>query len=184
MRTPARAFTLIELLIVVSILAILASLALPNFLEAQARSKVARAKADMKTIATALEAYHTDRGHYPPSTLVVRALRLSPLSTPVAYLSSVPNDPFGGTELTVPPPERRRGRYNYGAMPIDEESRWALASDGPDLASDALLIDFYPGAQSARFNDPASPFGFIVYDPTNGTISKGDVWRVSDSQMP
>ena len=49
------AFTLIELLIVVAIIAILAAIAVPNFLEAQVRAKVSRARADMQTITTALE---------------------------------------------------------------------------------------------------------------------------------
>lgn len=48
------AFTLIELLIVVAIIAILALIAVPNFLEAQIRSKVSRAKSDLRSIATAL----------------------------------------------------------------------------------------------------------------------------------
>jgi type II secretion system protein G len=60
-----RAFTLIELLIVVAIIAILAAIAVPNFLEAQVRSKVSREKANMRTIATALEAYRTDFSRYP-----------------------------------------------------------------------------------------------------------------------
>src|SRR6266545_3682317 len=50
-------FTLIELLIVVAIIAVLAAIAVPNFLEAQTRAKVSRCKADLKTIATAFEAY-------------------------------------------------------------------------------------------------------------------------------
>jgi prepilin-type N-terminal cleavage/methylation domain-containing protein len=49
-----KAYTLIELLIVVAIIAILAAIAVPNFLEAQVRSKVARVKADMRTLATAI----------------------------------------------------------------------------------------------------------------------------------
>ena len=59
------AFTLIELLIVVAIIAILAAIAVPNFLEAQTRSKVSRAKADMRSMATALEAYAVDNNVFP-----------------------------------------------------------------------------------------------------------------------
>jgi type II secretion system protein G len=58
-------FTLIELLIVVAIIAILAAIAVPNFLEAQTRSKVARVKADMRTVTTAIETYHIDHNAYP-----------------------------------------------------------------------------------------------------------------------
>ena len=50
-------FTLIELLIVVAIIAILAAIAVPNFLEAQTRSKVSRSMADQRSLALALEEY-------------------------------------------------------------------------------------------------------------------------------
>ncbi|MGF1571746.1 MAG: type IV pilin protein [Sumerlaeia bacterium] len=61
-----KAFTLIELLIVVAIIAILAAIAVPNFLEAQTRAKVSRAVSDMRTMATALEIYYLDNNKYPP----------------------------------------------------------------------------------------------------------------------
>src|SRR6478609_11262839 len=57
-------FTLIELLIVVAIIAILAAIAVPNFLEAQTRAKISRAKADMRTTVTALESYVVDWNNY------------------------------------------------------------------------------------------------------------------------
>ena len=68
---PARyrgGFTLIELLIVVAIIAILAAIAVPNFLEAQTRSKVSRVKNDTRALSTAIEAYHVDHNEYPPSS--------------------------------------------------------------------------------------------------------------------
>src|SRR5690606_27814584 len=53
-------FTLIELLIVVAIIAILAAIAVPNFLEAQTRAKVSRTQADLRTLAVGLEMYTVD----------------------------------------------------------------------------------------------------------------------------
>lgn len=61
-----KAFTLIELLIVVAIIAILAAIAVPNFLEAQTRAKVARVLSDQRTYATALETYMIDHSTYFP----------------------------------------------------------------------------------------------------------------------
>ncbi len=68
MHTQVKGFTLIELLIVVAIIGILAAIAVPNFLNAQIRAKVARAYADEKSIGTALEAYRLDQNAYPDGT--------------------------------------------------------------------------------------------------------------------
>lgn len=115
-----RAFTLIELLIVVAIIAILAAIAVPNFLEAQVRAKISRAQADLRTQAVALESYKVDKNRYPFGYLTVRqggvsgnttmgslsaAERLefsyAQLTTPVAYLTSTLRDPFtaGGCDF-------------------------------------------------------------------------------------
>ena len=58
-------FTLIELLIVVAIIAILAAIAVPNFLEAQTRSKVAASMGDMRSLVTDIESYQVDWDSYP-----------------------------------------------------------------------------------------------------------------------
>ncbi|MCA9445423.1 MAG: hypothetical protein KC964_31830 [Candidatus Omnitrophica bacterium] len=53
-------FTLIDLLIVIAIILILIVIALPSFLEAQVRSRVARAKSGIRTLSIAMEAYFPD----------------------------------------------------------------------------------------------------------------------------
>jgi len=56
-------FTLIELLIVVAIIAILAAIAVPNFLEAQVRAKVSRVRNDLRQIDLAAKALLVDMGN-------------------------------------------------------------------------------------------------------------------------
>ena len=66
-RKPSRSgFTLIELLIVVAIIGILAAIAVPNFLNAQVRAKLARVYSDLKALSTAIEMYKLDNNISPP----------------------------------------------------------------------------------------------------------------------
>ena len=94
-----KGFTLIELLIVIAIILILISIALPNFLEAQMRAKITKVKSELRTIATALEAYQTEWKRYPPTAGLEltqfgfpQAARhsLMQLTTPIAHLTEIP----------------------------------------------------------------------------------------------
>ena len=101
------AFTLIELLIVVAIIGTLTAIAVPNFVNAQVRAKVSRARADMRSISTALEAYRINYNSYPcdgddlpnfnPSDFDTSA-RLGVLTTPVSYLRNLVHVLKGGLE--------------------------------------------------------------------------------------
>lgn len=101
-----RGFTLIELLIVVAIISILATIAVPNFVNTWNRAKVSRAKADLRILATALDMYRIDHGNYPyvqdkgiewqmPAGFPVNHDKgPAGLTTPIAYLNNALPDPF------------------------------------------------------------------------------------------
>ncbi len=65
MRPTRAAFTLVELLVVITLVAILAAIAVPNFLEFQIQSKIARVESDLRRLESAFEAYQLDHGAYP-----------------------------------------------------------------------------------------------------------------------
>lgn len=181
-----RALTLVELLVVVAIISVLAAVAVPNFLEAQIRSKVALAKNDLRTIATALETYHVDNGRYPETYITPRWQRFQCLTTPVAYMTRVPRDPFEhrwdlDNYIDWAP---RHFAYKMGATPLQTPQRYAISSNGPDLDEDSVPIKAYPGFSWAVFLGLDPDYDYMIYDPTNGTVSSGDIWRVSDYQLP
>jgi general secretion pathway protein G len=70
MKRNSKGFTLIELLIVVAIIGIIVAIAIPNLLNAIQRAKQRRSMGDIRSTATAVEAYAVDFNRYPPSAAV------------------------------------------------------------------------------------------------------------------
>ena len=65
MMKRARAFTLVEIMIVVAIIALLAAIAIPNLLRARLNANDAAAKASLQALVTAVESYAAGEGNYP-----------------------------------------------------------------------------------------------------------------------
>jgi general secretion pathway protein G len=97
-------FTLIELMIVIVIIGILATLLIPRIMERPEEARRIKAKADIKTIESALKLYKIDTGNYPTTEQGIEALIRKPDTSPVpnkwregGYLEgdAVPKDPWG-----------------------------------------------------------------------------------------
>ncbi len=230
-----KAFTLIELLIVVAIIAILAAIAVPNFLEAQVRSKVSRVKSDQRAVAVAAESYYVDNNVYPPNDAgppgtpsQFRLNRIIVFTTPIAYITSFPQDPFlpgdtasPGASLDAFQYFNYDYRYETGSGVAANEwynypepvsfTSWGFLVRGAAVTRDipgAIIKSWGPDAGKAMGPPPGLDVGdsglewsaFYLtddndnndgqgvnafYDPTNGTISIGDIGRyVGSVPMP
>ncbi|CAN5466469.1 hypothetical protein BH09SUM1_BH09SUM1_21260 [soil metagenome] len=180
---PRSAFTLIELLVVVAIIAILAAIAVPNFLAAQTRAKVSRAHTDLRTMSLAVEMYRVDHNYYPGSFV------LNQLSTPIAYLTNAlmpdvfykTGSPYLGYLQGKGASDQQFLADFQVASTTNERAVLAshgyfIFSNGPDLIDNAL------DTPQASFNDVVGVAGATLgyfYDPTNGVTSRGDILRTA-----
>ncbi|HEX8923193.1 MAG TPA: type II secretion system protein, partial [Patescibacteria group bacterium] len=94
-------FSLIELLVVISIMATLMAILLPNFMGARERAKDAQKKQDMEAIRTALRMYYNDNQSYPKdqAAMLTAVPSYSPGMSNIGYTynSPAPNDSFSLT---------------------------------------------------------------------------------------
>ena len=177
-RKKHQAFTLIELLIVVAIIGILAAIAVPNFVNARLRALVSRTEADLRSLGTAFESYRLDNNMYPPTPdagRFTRFVRLAKLTTPIAYMSTIPLDPFFSDPAQDFPEARAYPFWNpettdgfkvsqryFQTIPDEEKrrGRWTVLGSAPD---GVYLV---------------GSVGVVPYNASNGLRSAGDVFRM------
>ena len=127
-----RGFTLIELMVVIVILGLLATVVTLNVMPSQDRARVEKARADIAVLEQALETYRLDNLAYPSSGQGLAALQRAPqdLSQPQryrpgGYVRRLPADPWGNP-------------YQYRQPGNDGRSFdvWSQGADGADGGSD------------------------------------------------
>jgi prepilin-type N-terminal cleavage/methylation domain-containing protein len=233
-----RGMTIIELMLVIVIISVLIFALMPKADRNLERAKVARVRADMRSLAKGIEAYFVDHGSYPAwssqsggnkwtgtngighinafsgretgasSIHSFRVRTATPddpvngrhnlfytLTTPIAYISTLIPDPFADTEGAV---------YGY----YSTANGWIVISFGPDQDEspdeqghsgdldgwlESLVRNVVTGKIDTALYDPATTQPSLTllcgesrltgtaftYDPTNGPVSEGDVYRVS-----
>jgi general secretion pathway protein G len=120
-RRNARAFTLVEMLLVLVILATLAAIVIPKMAGRGKQAQITAAATQISGFSTALDAFEVDNGYY-PKTGGLDALVNQPSSAPNwrgPYLKSIPNDPWGAP-------------YTYEYPGKHNANSYDLMSPGPD----------------------------------------------------
>lgn len=207
--TIKKGFTLIELLIVVAIIAILAAIAVPNFLEAQTRAKVARVVSDMRTLNTGIETYRIDTNRYPQHGIFNRnaAGGLMPrlysrnvldpivLTTPIAYINSesVTLDTFQAKQYNGSATKQNYdvwvlGRFVYVGYDDTPATRGSLGAQRYGLyrfssagPDQAIYNTMVPAEGTVQTRTAAGKM--LPYDATNGTVSAGDIVRTGKGEL-
>lgn len=110
MKRKQGGFTLIEILVVITILAILGALVVPKIMNRPNEARVVAAKQDIRSVVQALKLYKLDNGRYPSTEQGLKALVEKPSAAPVpnnwktgGYLEKLPKDPWASDYLYLSP---------------------------------------------------------------------------------
>ncbi|OZB16094.1 MAG: type II secretion system protein GspG [Hyphomonas sp. 34-62-18] len=118
-------FSLVELMVVVFIMGLLATLIIVNVAPVGDRSRVTKAKADISNLENALEQYSLDLYTYPSTDHGLAALSSPPpgidttLYRPGGYIRRVQNDPWGNPYQYTFPGVRSGGRFDVFSFGAD-----------------------------------------------------------------
>jgi general secretion pathway protein G len=119
-----RAFTLIEILVVVVVIAILATLVAPNVFQHIGSARETTARSQIEMLGAALDAFRIHTGRYPTTAEGLSSLWERPASAPMnwrgPYLrKTVPLDPWGNAYLYLSPGETNRQGYDLTSLGAD-----------------------------------------------------------------
>ncbi|WP_174848551.1 type II secretion system major pseudopilin GspG [Yersinia artesiana] len=101
-----KGFTLLEMMVIIIILGLLASLTIPSVMSSKNRADQQKALSDIAAIGNALDMYKLDNGYYPTESQGINSLVNKPIELPIpriypknGYIRRLPNDPWGNSYL-------------------------------------------------------------------------------------
>ncbi|MBN1478384.1 hypothetical protein JXA47_16640 [Candidatus Sumerlaeota bacterium] len=216
-------FNLRELILVAALIALVLAAMTPWYQQRRDLTLVSQVKADLRSLATALEAYFIDDMNGPGCALAEGPVRVRPdgsvvpmpwsahhhlpegsgarrtitflapnpnyggvnphsLTTPIAYISALPPDPFADTPGAT---------YGFYQEHISSHITWSVgpdrdenADDGPGDIGPVVEIVFTPDFSNQRGQGAQPEILDLLYDPTNGIRSNGDIARGRDWDWP
>ncbi|WP_298810457.1 type II secretion system major pseudopilin GspG [uncultured Sphingomonas sp.] len=125
-RRRKNGFTLVELMVVIVIIGLLATIVALNVLPSGDTARIQKAKADIATIEQGLEMYRLQQGSYPTTSQGLQALVSAPAGVDASryqaggYIKRLPEDPWNRPYLYASPGQ-------HGAADV-----WTLGADGKD----------------------------------------------------
>jgi len=126
------AFTLIELMIVVLILGLLATMVMPKILNRPEQARRMKTKIDIRNIESAIALFKTDTGDYPTTSQGLAALVVDPGIRGYnkdAYLEKVPSDSWGNPYIYICPGQHR----DYDLMSFGKDGEQGGSGDNADI---------------------------------------------------
>ena len=119
-------FTLLEIMVVVVIMGMLASIVSFNVMGSKADAEIRKSKIDIKNIQQSLDLYKLDNSRYPTTEQGLKALVKKPVAAPVpknwkkgGYVQELPDDPWGN-------------KYQYANPGVHNPDSYDIYSYGPD----------------------------------------------------
>lgn len=95
LRTKRKAFTLLELLVVITIIGLLVSVSLASYTRAQARARDAKRQGDLTSLRSALEIYYAENNAYRDTSDNWQAITIPLAALVPTYIKVLPSDPGG-----------------------------------------------------------------------------------------
>jgi general secretion pathway protein G len=139
-KTLQKGFTLIEIMVVVVIIGLLASIVVPSVMSSLDEANVKKARADFKSLQTSLKLYRIDNFNYPSTEQGLESLVVRPTIAPLprnykanGYIESLPKDPWGNDyQYESPASGHEYDIYSLGSDGV---------SGGEGLAADLSIWD-------------------------------------------